>query len=393
MATVLPTRAFLACGLAFLELDVEVTACVQSGAFTSSGLTVTHKDLDGIRQHLPKALEVGTNFTDVRVGPPLTRGIPGSTNLDTVFVPFNAVRGGQRIFSSVSVAHSDGGSFKSQLSKAFVPSGLSKYVNWRSPSAKVMHYFQSGPEFQTQRDFEKWCEVMTTVASLIDGLVDSGFRPDIDGFPFPNYPYTAPVVKEIQWGGHCFGMCQAAIDYFTFARAQPFAPNKSGKYAFDPMRAPFWRSCQPGNGQLMSGSKLDQWISSRHNEQALGFTPVILANALKYRTGLDVPGGLGKAIMKHGYGLLRSRFGEGRPQPIGMLGRDQVQKVGHALVVYRIREDNSTSRATLWVYDPNEPLNSAKTASVNMKDWSFDYGGAYDFFWPVENFRAQRPAQ
>jgi hypothetical protein len=232
-------------------------------------------------------------------------------------------------------------------------------------------------------------------------VASTPFVPSLDGFPFMNWGSAWVDLGELPGVGrvsfmqtaHCYGMALAALDYFAYG----IPPD------LDVIDVPSTDSNSPP--PLASTSLTYQWINKRHGDQ-MGFNAFqFYPNWLKWVTGIDVPDGLGRQIMEHGFHLLRTNLLAGKAWPIALLGPNPgVPGIfGHAAVVYRITRDLE-GHYLLSLYDPNYPGDDSRTAMVftpgsagspDSSIWSFRYmvgndadGHALiaDFFWPVEDY-------
>lgn len=192
-------------------------------------------------------------------------------------------------------------------------------------------------------------------------VVDSGFRPMVDDWQFPNYG------SYIEPGGHCAGQALSALWYYTERTKQGTSPlhgrfdNNGGTPTPD-----FWRDDAYGY-RLASVVQHDIAWSSRifHLFEVMGAS----ADATNW-----------KAFF---YSIKKT----GEPQMVGIYDTDQGG--GHAMIVYKA----DTASGRLYVADPNFPGNTGKTivysgnafspyvSGDNVADIEAGKGKSYERIW------------
>jgi hypothetical protein len=158
-----------------------------------------------------------------------------------------------------------------------------------------------------------WSKVKTTV--------DSGFRPGVDDWQFPNYgSFIAP-------GGHCEGQSSTALWYYTNVRANGGSPLHG---LFD------------DNG---SEATPDLW---QDDSDAYRFASVVQASPLADRARYDQYDSMRTKAGSVAYNAFRAAIATtGQPQLIAIA--DSAGGHGHAMIVYRV------TPTRLYVADPNYP--------------------------------------
>ena len=168
----------------------------------------------------------------------------------------------------------------------------------------------------------------------LPAIVDSGFRPGVDDWQFPNYgSYIAPK-------GHCEGQVLSAIWYFNTQRRGAGAAALYGLYdnnGADPKTPAFWKDDSQGYrlaSSVQNAAKANLFTNSFFRN--LGFATAdqqLIYDAFRLAIAL-----------------------RGEPQLIDIWNADNT--AGHAMIVYRVSPNN------LYVADPNYPR-SLRTIAYN----------------------------
>jgi hypothetical protein len=158
--------------------------------------------------------------------------------------------------------------------------------------------------------------------------IDTGFRPDRDGFGFANFgDPEGPCGVDLNallgtnfhdeilcHTGHCFGMAQASVENFV-----------GGKTSI-----------------LVSMAEAMPYIDQVQTGQSFYY----IADFFHLPFGENQPGNTAE------YEKLCDRISTGKPAVIGIYSsRDNAP--GHAVVAYRVEQDDD--RSYIYVYDPNLP--------------------------------------
>jgi hypothetical protein len=189
--------------------------------------------------------------------------------------------------------------------------------------------------------------------------VDTGFRPDRDGFGFANFADpegaggfdlnallgTGFHDEILCHTGHCFGMAEASVDNFLNEKASILVPEAEAMPAID----------RAQTGQ--SFYYIADFFRAPFGEMPTNNTA--------------------------GFEKLCARLAAGRPAVLGIYSSEN-NGPGHAVVAYRIEQDGN--RSDIYVYDPNLPATLYDYEAVPMiavfdatnGSFSYDNGRAFD---------------
>lgn len=168
-------------------------------------------------------------------------------------------------------------------------------------------------------------------------LVDTGFRPGVDDWPFPNYgSFVAP-------GGHCAGQSLSAMWYFV-ERARQGAPHLNDLYDND------GRGVTERWQDDRNGYRLASVVQSDYGRRVSTLAEVHLRYLERLRlesTGTGSPDT--NAAWQYAAFVVAMQV-TGEPQYVSVARLDESgNREGHAMIVY------GADTAGLWVADPNYP--------------------------------------
>jgi hypothetical protein len=173
--------------------------------------------------------------------------------------------------------------------------------------------------------------------------LDTGFRPTLHGFAFPN-SWRDTVLGVIASRGRCGGMVFAALDAFAADVALPPAARERVLPAHDaPLARWIWRR-QLDSVLLPPGANLARFARFTYlpTTHTLGISTATRAELLRL------------------FDLLRS----GRPAPLGLVSALGLPHIARNHQVLAYAADFGDQSASVRVYDPNHPLRDDVTIDV-----------------------------